>query len=57
LIVSRFIDLIVRFVLSVRICRLAHSGFWIVEDTSDCIPFETVPAVSTKLDLRIIAHQ
>jgi hypothetical protein len=57
LVVSRFIDLIVRLILSTRVRTSAHCRFCFSEDTSDSIAFETVPAVSQKVALCIIARQ
>jgi hypothetical protein len=57
LVVSRFIDLIVRLIFSTRARTSAQCRFWLLEDTSPCIPFETVPAVSQKVGLGIIARQ
>jgi hypothetical protein len=51
LVVSRFIDWIVRLILSPRVRPCAHTRFWFLEDSSDCIPFETMPAASTNDEL------
>jgi hypothetical protein len=57
LVFSRFVDLTVRLILSTRVCPSAHSKTWLLDDTSDCIPFKTVPAISKRVDLRIFARQ
>jgi hypothetical protein len=57
LVFSRFIDLIGRLILSMRVCPSAHRKTWLLEERSDYLPFKTVPAISKNLALRILARQ
>jgi hypothetical protein len=43
--------------LSTRVRPSAPNQFWFLKDTSECIRFETVQDVSTKVDVRIIAGE
>jgi hypothetical protein len=56
LISSRFIDLIVRLILSTRVRLSADRRFWFLENTGGCIPFRIVSAGSKKVDLRSLAR-